>query len=160
MSSRFAVHAVLATLIVGGFAFAADALVVSDEEAVEELADALAEGGSDEVADWVDLTRAPLRIQTDGRAVVYDEGDEIEAGDALAEALAPFAGEVEVVQRSASVDGDRATVALRVRSEGELHDATFHLARGGSSWQRCRSPGSTCVRPSCGPGGVPCFRCP
>lgn len=135
MSSRFAVHAVFATLVVGGFAFAADALVVSDEEAVEELVDDLTEGEMDDVLGWVDLGREPVSIQSGGRSVRYEQGEDLEVGDALENALASFgASDLDVVQRSASVDGDRATVSVRARADGELHDATFHLVRGGSSW--------------------------
>lgn len=135
MTSRFAVHALFATLVVGGFAFAADAVVVSDEEAVERLVDDLTEGEIDDVLRWVDLGHQAVRLQTNGRSVRYDEGEELEVSDALAEALEPFgASDLDVVQRSIRVDGERATVAVRVRARGELHDATFHLVRGGSSW--------------------------
>lgn len=135
MPSRFIVHAVLATLIVGGFAFAADALVVSDEEHLDELADDLIEGETGDLLRWVDLSRVPVSLQVQGRTVRYLDGDDLAVSDALADALEAFgASDLEVVQRARVIDADRATVSVRARAHGNLHDATFHLVRGGSSW--------------------------
>lgn len=136
--ARFAVWGVVATVAVGGVALAADALVESDEEQIGELADAMvgprAERRVDAVLAWVDPSRAPVTVRTGGRTERFGE-DDADPGDAIRDALAPLAqGDVEVVQRSVRVEGDRAHLALRVRSEGEVVDAQLALQRDGQSW--------------------------
>ena len=135
MPTRFLVHAVLATLIVGGFALAADALVVSDEERLDQLVDGLVEGEAGDLLRWVDLSFAPVSLQVPARTVRFEDGDDLAVSDALTDALVAFeASDLSIVQRATVIDGDRATVSVRARAHGELHDATFHLVRGGSSW--------------------------
>jgi hypothetical protein len=140
MPSRFVAHALLATLAVGGIAFAADALVETDEEQLGQLVEDLTEGASgarvDAVLRWTDLSREAVAVGS-GRAVVrFEEQDDHALAEELGEALAPFmtGGELEVVQRTVQVQGDRATVAVRVRADGQLHDASFRLTRNGQGW--------------------------
>jgi hypothetical protein len=139
MRSRFVVHALFATLAIGGIAFAADALVETDEEQLGQLVEDLTAGSTgarvDAVLRWTDLSRETISVRQ-GRAVSrFEEQDDHALADELTDALAPFAASaLEVVQRTVQVQGDRATVALRVRSEGQLHDASFRLARSGQGW--------------------------
>lgn len=139
MRSRFLVHGLIATLLIGGIAVAADALVESDRERVQALAFDLTEGRAHERADavlrWTDLSLASVRITESGRVAQYDERAEHALAQRIARLLSPFAAEdLEVVQRSVRVDGDRATVAVRVRAEGQLVDASFGLERSGQGW--------------------------
>lgn len=132
-------YAVVATLLIGGVAFAADALVESDRERLAELASDLTEGRAvartDAVLRWTDLSRAPVSVTRDGRVSRFDERDDHRLAESFARALAPFTSEdLEVVQRSVSVDGDRAVVAVRARSGGELQDVSFRLTRSGQGW--------------------------
>lgn len=136
--ARFAVWGLAATIAVGGVALAADALVESDEEQIGELADALvgprAERRVEAVLAWVDPGRSPLTVRADGRTELFGENDD-DPGAAIRDALAPLTErELEVVQRSVRVDGDRGHVALRVRSQGEIVDAQLGLRRDGQSW--------------------------
>lgn len=136
--ARFAVWGLAATVAVGGVALAADALVETDEEQVSEVADALVGPREDRRLDAVlarvDSTRAPVTVRAGGRADRFGEYDE-DPGDAIREALAPLAsGPIDVVQRSISVEGDRARIALRVRHDGALVDAQLALVRDGQSW--------------------------
>ncbi len=139
MSTRFVVYGIIATALIGGVAFAADALVVSDREQLEQLANDLTEGDAGERIDavlrWTDPSREPVTL-TRGREVSrFEEQDDYALAEELGSALAPFeSDELDVVQRSVRVDGDRGTVAVRVRADGELHDATMHLARSGQGW--------------------------
>lgn len=125
-------------LLVGGFAVGADALVTSDEERLAELADELTATSDrprvDTVLAWTDPARAPVEIRARGRVDRYEDDDAALAED-LGDALAPLAvRELDVVQRSVRVRGDRGTVAVRTRSGEGLHDATFHLVRSGQGW--------------------------
>ena len=139
MQSRFVLYSVLATFLIGGFAFVADALVVSDEERLGELAEALAEGApsdrDDAVMRWVDLSREPVSVRQHGAARDFAEEDAFRLEREVETALDPFLDpRAELVQRSVNVDGDRATVAVRVRQAGEVHDASFQLVRSGQGW--------------------------
>jgi hypothetical protein len=136
--TRLSVWVLVASVAIFGVAFVADALVQSDEEYVGELADALVGPRADRRIDallaWVDPTRAPLTVRADGHTDHFGETDE-DPSTLIHDALAPFDAEsIEVVQRSVRVEGDRARVALRVRSEGEIVDAQIALRRDGQSW--------------------------
>ncbi|UJR86407.1 hypothetical protein [Sandaracinus amylolyticus] len=136
---RFAVWGVIATVAVGGVALAADALVESDEEQIAEIADALTgpriERRVDAVLAHVDSARAPVTVRADGWGNEFGEDDE-DPADAIRDALSPLTeGDLELVQRSVDVEGDRARVALRVRTgEGAIVDAQLALRRDGQSW--------------------------
>ena len=136
--ARFTVWGLVATVAIGGVALAADALVESDHEQVGQLADSLvgprAERRLDAVLAWVDPTRVPVTVRVGRQTERYGE-DDADPGDAIRDALAPLSsGALELVQRSVSVDGDRARVALRVRSDGEIVDAQLALLRDGQAW--------------------------
>lgn len=139
MRSRFVLYALVATVFVGGIAFAADALVESDRDQLEELATALTSGRphgrTDAVLRWTDLSREPISI-TRGRSVQhFDERDDHRLAETFARVLAPFTTDnLDVVQRSISVKDDRAIVALRVRADGKLVDVSFRLAKSGQGW--------------------------
>ncbi len=135
--TRLSVWGFAASVAIFGVAFVADALVQSDEEYVGELADALvgprADRRIDAVLAWVDPTRAPLTVRADGHTDRFGEAEDPSA--LVRDVLAPFDAEsIDVVQRSIRIEGDRARVALRVRSEGEIVDAQFALRRDGQSW--------------------------
>jgi len=139
MRPRFIVHAVIATFLIGGVALAADALVETDEEQLAELAADLTDGRADARPDavlrWTDLSREKVEVTRGGQVTRFDEHDDHRLAQSVARALAPFAAEdLEVVQRSVSVNGDRATVAVRARAGGEIVNATFKLARSGQGW--------------------------
>lgn len=139
MPSRLIVHGLLASLLVGGFAVVADAIVVTDEERLGQLADELTDGPAPErvpgVLRWMDLSRESVRLEHDRRVRVFGDDDGHRLADEVFAALEPFAADdLEVVQRSVQVDGDRGTVAVRARADGALHDATFRLVRSGQGW--------------------------
>lgn len=136
MPPRFVIYSVIATLMIGAVAFAADALFVSDREQLEELADTLADSDGDPVdavLRWTDLSRAPVSVIGAWGEERFEEQDDYALAERIAEALEPLAGG-ELVQSSVDVRGDRGTVALRMRSGGEVHDTTLGLARSGQGW--------------------------
>ena len=139
MRPRFLVHAVVATFLIGGVALAADALVETDEEQLAELASDLTEGRAharpDAVLRWTDLSREEVELVRGGQVSRFVEHEDHRLAQSIGRALAPFTAErVEVVQRSVSVNGDRATVAVRARADGSIRNVTFKLARSGQGW--------------------------
>src|SRR5690606_1171978 len=95
MRPRFVVHAVVATFLIGGIAFAADALVESDREQLEQLASDLTAGRAhqrvDAVLRWTDLSREPVSVSRGGNVSHFDERDDHRLAESFARALAPFA---------------------------------------------------------------------
>lgn len=134
MNKRLLAYTAIATAIVGSFALVADALVVSDEEAVEVLVQDLVDDASAGVLVWTDPDSEPVSLQVAGRTAHYGSGEEARFADAVDHALRGFEADPEIVQSSIDVDGDRATVSVRARSEGELYDARFRLVRRGQAW--------------------------
>ena len=135
MRSRLFAYVAIAAAVLGGFALVADALSTSDEEAVEALVDDLAEDAGSGVLAWTDPGLEPVSLQRHGNVARFSGGDESDLDDAVADALSGFdAGDLEVVQRSVDVNGDRASVAVRARADGEMHDAQFRLVRREGVW--------------------------
>jgi len=132
MRSRLLLHGVLAVLGIAGFSFAADALTVSDEEAVEALVEDLFDDASEGVLSWTDPAQRPVSLQVDGRVSRYDDVSALSR--AMGGVFDVFHGEYEVVQRTVDVDGDRADVAVRTRSREGLTDTRFRLVRDGDRW--------------------------
>lgn len=125
---------IVALLVLGG-ALAADAAVVSDEEVLDGLVDELTSADPDDrIAAVLERVDATVRLQRDGSVQEYSNDDPRLADD-LGRALEPFeAADLDVVQRSVRVDGDRATVAVRARAHGRLTDASLQLALSEGSW--------------------------
>ncbi len=134
MRPRFVIYTVIATLMIGAVAVVADALFVTDREQLEGLADEIVESEgqpADAVLRWTDPSREPVSVIGER----FEEQDDYALAERMADALAPLsADDLDLVQRSVDVRGDRGTVALRVRTEGETHDATLRLARSGQGW--------------------------
>lgn len=137
-SVRLAVWGVCASFAIGGVVWVADVLVESDEERIADLADALADDRAEERIDavlaWVDPTRVPITVRGAGSTERFG-ADDVDPADAIREALGPLeSGSLELIERTIEVEGDRAELALRVRSEGALVDAQIGLRREGQSW--------------------------
>ncbi|MEM1418587.1 MAG: hypothetical protein AAGH15_27080 [Myxococcota bacterium] len=139
VESRLLPLALVAGLLVGG-AIVGDALFVTDEERLEVFVDALSGELDDdaigEALSFADPNREPVELlATGGVRARFDEGQEARLAHAARELLAPFAStDLDLVQRTVDVHGDDARVAVRVRAEGALHDATFDFARHGDGW--------------------------
>lgn len=136
MHARIAAYALTALALAAGIALVWDALVTTDEERLEELADTLAsERAVEGVLAWTDPARAPLRVRDGEGLRTYGEQDEADLAMGLSQSLSPIAGSrVDVVQRAIDVRGDRATLALRLRVDGDLHDLGATAVRDGQGW--------------------------
>ena len=123
MRVRLFTYALVAAGFVGGGALTVDALTTTDEEQLEALIDALVESPDVAMMDWSDPSAAEVEAQVGGRRA------------AGADAMASLRGDdVEIVQRSVQVDGDRASVAVRARVDGRLADARLRLSRHEDRW--------------------------
>ncbi len=123
MRVRLFTYALVAAGLVGGIALAGDALTTTDEEQLDALIDALVESPDDAMMEWSDPSVADVEAQVGGHRA------------SVAEAMASLRGDdVEIVQRSVQVDGDRASVAVRARVDGRLADARLRLSRHEDRW--------------------------
>lgn len=138
---RAAVYLVFGILVLGGGTFVADALVETDEERLGSYADELVKADrgaeADVVRGWAELSRSAVRVEGPSGVERFDDGrEELALTAALQDALRPLsdARRVDVVQRAIRIDGDRGTVALRVRADGQIENLTLRFARSGQGW--------------------------
>lgn len=136
---RFLLPFLVAFVCVSAIAAAADALVVTETERLEALADDLSDEDPgrrvDQLLRHVVPGREAVDLSVAGRRGRYAEGDEVDLADALRSSLRFLeARDVSTVQQSVSHRGDDATVALRVRAGGELHDVALDLRRHDDRW--------------------------
>lgn len=121
--------------------FAYDALVVSDEERLEELVadstgamtQARIERGR---ARWIDLSRQPFEISGFGEARVYAEGDEARLDLREEEAARMLAGDsLRAITSGVTVEGERGTVTMRVLGERlGMAQIEWSLRKHGDDW--------------------------
>lgn len=130
--------AVLLTCI-GSLAAVADALVVTEEERIEEFVDALSgEVSTDAVDDalaFVDTDRVPLTLRTERRRERFEEGDSADLAELARDALRPLQGtDTTLIQSDVRVEGEIAFAAVRVRTERGLVDANFEFEKASGRW--------------------------
>src|SRR5258706_11839047 len=122
MRLKLVLYSMIAALLISGIAWAADALTTTDEERLEVLADALSNPSNrlSGLLAWSDPSRMALSVHdAQGTRRI---GDDADLADELGQTLAPLDGSTEVVQRTITVQEQHATIALRVRGQGEVHD--------------------------------------
>ncbi|HEY8430183.1 MAG TPA: hypothetical protein VIL20_17500 [Sandaracinaceae bacterium] len=131
--------AALAALVAVGLAY--DALVVSDEERLEELvADSTGRITEERMARgrarWIDLSRQPFEISAFGEARAYREGDEAALDRRQAEAARALAGDtLRAITSGVAVEGDRGTVTMRVVGERTgMSQVEWSLRKHGDDW--------------------------
>ena len=137
--TRFALYAAAIVAIVVGLAAVADALVLTDEERIEQLVDAfdgtISEQTLDEGLRFVETDREPVEVSLEGGQVeVYEDAD-ARLTQRARDALRPLIGsEVEVLQHTIRVDEQDADVALRARTRYGVVDVTLDLTKHGERW--------------------------
>ncbi|MEM6954578.1 MAG: hypothetical protein AAF411_08680 [Myxococcota bacterium] len=133
LSPRIVAVALFAVAVV--VAATADALVVTDEESLAGLANALVEdshAAMDDVLTFVDTDRVPIELR-DGRTSERLEADDGAFAEALRAHVA-LAGERNVVQEEIDLRGDEARVHVRFAAGDERRSVNLHLRREGGEW--------------------------
>ncbi len=81
----------------------------------------------------MDPTRVEVTVRAGGTTERF--GEDGDPADAIRDALSPLErGAVEVVQQSIVFEGERARVALRLRTDGAILDTEIGLRRDGQAW--------------------------
>lgn len=130
--------AAAAVLCLGCVAAVADALVVTDQERLEAVVDALSgEVSSERIDDALSFAQTdqlPLTLRAGSRERTYDDRD-AELARRIRQGIEPLVGtEAELVQHDIRVDGDEADVHLRVRTVRGTISAAIELEKVDGRW--------------------------
>mgnify|MGYP001828844414 CR=1 FL=1 len=125
--------------IVVGAAVAVDAAVVTDRERMAEFVDSVTGEVSDSRIDgalrYADPTEVPIELIHEGRRRKYGDRDADRLKPDARKALASLEGSnLRLIQESVSVDGERARIALRLRTSEGLANTVFDLRRKDDTW--------------------------
>jgi hypothetical protein len=107
-------------LAIAGGALLYDALVVSDEERLEELtADVTGAITRARIASardqWIDLARQPFEVSALGRVALYRAGDDAALDQRASDAARTLEGSrLRTITSGIVIDGDHAVVTMRV----------------------------------------------
>ncbi len=119
------------TLLISTVALA-DALVTTEEESLEELADAIGadpQSRFDAIALYLEPERQSVRARLFGEREIFE--DELLAMDAIRNAAE---GDLDTIQSNVQVADDYATVAVRLRDQEGPLDVTLGLRKRGERW--------------------------
>jgi len=135
--AQLALWSVTIVLVVALGAAAADAMVETDAERLDEVARVLRRPDPDARIDgllaWADPSREPVYVSAHRTHVRVEDAADLspalhDALDALTE------GSVEIVQNEVSVRGETGTVSVGARVDGQRVDVTLTLRREGQGW--------------------------
>lgn len=142
--ARWLLAAALTAAVVGG-ALLYDALVLSDEERLEELVAAVsgpvtAARITSARERWIDLERQPFEVSALGRVALYRSGDDAALDERASDAARTLAGSrLRTLTRGIAIDGDRAVVSMRVLDDRSgMAQLEWTLERHGDDWLLAR----------------------
>lgn len=134
-----------ALLLLVGVVVAYDALVVSDEERIEALADDVTGPVTDARMNaargrWIDLGRQPFEVSAFGRTELYRAGDEAALDARAASALRTLSGSrLRAITSSVELQGERGTLTMRVLDDRNgMAQLSWSLAKRGDDWLLAR----------------------
>lgn len=126
-------------IVVGGW-LGIDHLVVTDEERIEELANdvtGIVEPGRlrETLDKWTDPAARPVEVRAFGRVEVYDASRTGELESDARDALRSYQGErLRKMRQGITIEGDRATLTLRIVSARGMVDVDFELEKQADRW--------------------------
>ncbi len=116
-----------------------DAIVVTDRERMDEFIDSVTgrvtESRIDSALSYADPSKVALELVHEGRRRRYSDRNAADLKPDARKALASLEGSrLRLIQESVSLDGERARIALRVRTEAGLANTVFDLRRENEQW--------------------------
>lgn len=126
-------------VIVGGW-LGLDQLIVTDEEQIEELANAVTGPVEDAridaaIREWIDPATQPIEVTAFGQTELYDVENAAELATRAREALRSYRGErLRKLRQSIEVHDDRGRLSLRIVSVRGMVDADFDVRKHGDRW--------------------------
>lgn len=126
------------TLVVGA-AVVVDTVVVTDRERMAEFIDSVTGDVSDSRIDgalrYANPTEVPIELIHEGRRRKYGDRNAERLKPDARKALASIEGShLRLIQESVSVEGERARIALRLRTSQGLANTVFDLRRKDDTW--------------------------
>lgn len=129
---------VVLSLVVGA-AVVTDALVVTDRERMDEFIESVtgrvSESRIDSALRYANPSKVAMELVHDGHRRNYSGRNAGALKSDARKALASLEGsKVQLIQESVSLDGERARIALRLRTDGGLANTVFDLRRENDEW--------------------------
>ena len=136
---RAGIHLLVVLSIAVGAAVVIDAIVVTDRERMEQFVDSVtgdvSESRIDHALSYADPSKLPIELVHEGRLRRYSDANAAKLKPDARKALASLEGSgLRLIQQSVSVDGERARVALRLRTRSGLANTIFDLHRRNQEW--------------------------
>jgi hypothetical protein len=136
---RTAIHLLVILSIVIGAAVVADAIVVTDRERMDEFIESVTGKVSDARIDgalsYANPSKVPIELVHEGRRKKYSDRNAAKLKPDARKALASLEGSrLRLIQESVSLDGERARIALRLRTSSGLANTVFDLRREDDQW--------------------------
>jgi hypothetical protein len=136
---RVSIHLLVVLCFVVGAAAVVDAAVVTDRERMDEFIDSVtgrvSESRIDSALRYADPTKLPIELVHDGHSRRYTDRNASRLKPDARKALATIEGsKLDLIQQSISLDGERARIALRLRTESGLANTVFDLRREDDHW--------------------------
>lgn len=122
-----------------GAAVVTDAVVVTDRERMNEFVESVtgevSESRIDNALSYADPSKVTMELVHDGHRRRYDGRNAEALKPDARKALASLEGSsLRLIQESISLDGERARIALRLRTDAGLANAVFDLRRKNDQW--------------------------
>ena len=136
---RTGIHLLVILSIVVGAAMATDAIVVTDRERMEEFIESVTGVVSSSRIDgalrYADPVELPIELVHEGHRRKYSDRNAAKLKPDARRALASLEGSsLRLIQESVSVEGERARVALRLKTSEGLANTVFDLQRKDDAW--------------------------
>ena len=136
---RTGIHLLVILSLVVGAAAVTDAVVVTDRERMEEFVEAVTGRVSDARIDnalsYADPSKVTMELVHNGRRHRYSDQNAGDLKSDARKALATLAGsKLHLIQENISLDGERARIALRLRTNEGLANTVFDLRREDDRW--------------------------
>jgi hypothetical protein len=136
---RTGIYLLVILSIVVGAAVVTDAIVVTDRELMDEFIESVtgrvSESRIDNALSYADPSKVTMELVHDGHRRRYDGRNAAALKPDARKALASLEGSsLRLIQESISLNGERARIALRVRTDAGLANTIFDLRRENDEW--------------------------
>ena len=136
---RTGIYLLVILSIVVGAAVVTDAVVVTDRERMDEFIDSVtgrvSESRIDNALSYAYPSKVTMELVHDGHRRRYSDRNAEALKPDARKALASLEGSsLRLIQESISLDGKRARIALRLRTDAGLANTVFDLRREDDEW--------------------------
>jgi hypothetical protein len=136
---RTGIYLLVILSIVVGAAVVTDAIVVTDRERMDEFVESVtgrvSESRIDNALSYANPSKVTMELVHDGHRRRYSDRNASKLKPDARKALASLEGSrLHLIQESISLEGERARIALRLRTDAGLANTVFDLRRENNEW--------------------------